>query len=234
MNPTNKMSKVVFITGGSDGIGFELCKKFEKNGWKVFATSTSQNGLNKIKEISSSCDGAVCDIRIEAQIDAAVNEAVKKFLKIDVLVNNAGIKAKGRVEDFDIEKLKEVIEINFIGHFSLSKKIITIMKKQGFGRIINISSTLGIETPPEYSPYVASKHALAGFSKSLMREVLKDNILVSTVYPGGTNTSLHDTPREDYLLPQDVAEAIFFVASRPDNVLVSELIITPISEKNLP
>ncbi len=228
------MSKVVFITGGSDGIGFELCKVFQKNGWQVFSTSTSQAGLDKIKKISPDCDGTVCDIRIKGHIDAAVDQAIKKFSKVDVLINNAGIKEKGYVEDFDIEKLREVLEVNFIGHFSLSKRIIPIMKKQGFGRIINVSSTLGIETPGGYSPYVASKHALTGFSKSLMREVLKDNILVSTIYPGGTNTSLHEAPREDYLPPIDVADAVFFIASRPNNVLISELVITPTSEKNLP
>ncbi len=223
------MVKTIFITGASRGLGFETGRLFASNEWNVAGTSTSQEGCDKIA--SYGAEGYVCDVKDERQIQSALDSAVQKFSTLDVLVNNAAITGKGEINSFSPEKLKEIMEVDLIGQMLASQKAVEIMKKQGYGHLINICSTFGIETPGKFSLYCAAKHGLRAFSRSLMKELVQYNINVSIICPGGMQTDFHKGERPAFLKPAEVAKAVYFVATRPHETLISELVITPRTER---
>lgn len=225
------MLKTIFVAGASRGLGFEICRLFHEKDWNIFGTATFQEGVDVLKRACPRAEGIICDIRNPKEIQKALDYAIEKFSKIDVLVNNVGIKGKGKIEEFSEDEIKNVTETNLLGTINATKKAAEIMKKQKQGRIINICSTFGIETSENFSIYCATKHGLRGFSRAAMKELAKENINVSIIYPGGMNTDFHDSPRPNFLNPKEVAEAVYFIATRPNDVLVSELVIVPKCER---
>ena len=228
------MEKTILITGASSGLGFAAAQLFDEKGWNVIGTSTSKQGAEKIEGACSSARGYVCDFRTLEQLESSVLSILEQHPGIDVLMNNVGIKAKGPVEQLSIEQIENLLRINVAGHIVVTKHVVPLMKKRGRGKIINISSSVGKNFAGNFTLYSASKHANTGFSKSLMEELLDENIAVTTLYPGGIRTPFHEGDRPAYLDPADVAETIFFIATRTDAVLISELVIVPKSEKNIP
>ncbi|MCR4327627.1 MAG: SDR family oxidoreductase [Nanoarchaeota archaeon] len=223
------MKNTVLITGASGGVGFETAKLFYENGWGVYGTSTSDKGIERISSEFPDSTNFKLDLKSKESID----NLVTYLGEIDVLVNNAAVKSKGSIGDLTYEGINEVIKANLSGQIYLTKKIVDGMKGKG-GRIINVSSIFGLISPEDFALYSGTKYGLRGFSKGLMRDLLKENILVSTIYPGGINTRFHEKERPEYLDPKDVADAIYYIASRPKGVLVSELTIVSDKEKRIP
>lgn len=228
------MNKTVIITGASNGLGYETAKLFASNGWNVLGTSTTDEGKRKIEEIGTNCKAVVANFENHTDIDEICRVFEENFSQIDVLINNVGTKSKGTIEAIEPTEIQRVLQINIAAHILITQKVVSRMKKQNSGRIINISSTLGIEASENFSLYAASKFALSGFSKSLMHELLEYNIPVSTVYPGGMATDFHDKPRPDYLEAQQVAETIYFIATRPKELIISEMTVISKVEKKIP
>jgi len=224
------MSKTILVTGANRGLGLEVCKIFYRKNWDVAGTSRSEEGINFLQRGCSGSRGHICDITNPKDIEKLLADVTGDFSKLDVLVNNAAIPGKGEIEKIKEEKVRKVIETNLVGTINMSIQASEIMKRQGFGHIINVASTFGIETSEGFALYCASKHGLVGFTRSLMRE-LSPGINVSIIYPGGMKTDFHDSPRPDFLDPKEVAKAIYFIATRPYNALVSELTITPKNER---
>lgn len=183
------MAKIWFITGASSGFGAELAKAIIESGDKVAAT------FRKVEQASSFSQqyngnglGVVLDVTQTGKISDALKEAIDKFGKIDVLVNNAGYGTIGAIEEFSLEEIRQQMETNFFGAVAVTKAILPIMREQGSGHIVQISSQAGFRAVAGFGVYNASKFALEGFSEALAQEVAPFGIKLTIVEPGPFRT----------------------------------------------
>ena len=200
---------------------------------------------SEINEAGGECVFVILDVTQESQWQRAVETAVARFGKLDVLVNNAGIAVIGVLEDTSAQDWDKVMEVNAKGVFLGTKAVIPEMKKAGGGSIVNISSTSGMVGQPSISPaYNASKGAVRIFTKAAAIQHAKDGIRVNSVHPGGTDTAmvamlyerlrlsnLEMRPRETIPLgrlahPDEIAYGVLFLASDESSFMTgSELVI---------
>ena len=205
-------NKVVVITGASRGLGKALAIAFFKEGANLVLSSRPSQDL---KEITKAIKGIsiATDVKKEKQIIRLANTTIKKFGKIDIWINNAGIRIPAaNVLKVDPDRIRKMIDVNFWGTFFGSREAYRQMKKQKSGTIVNILSTSALKGNPYRSGYAASKCAAHGFTQSLRAEVEKDNISVIGVYPRGMKTNFFDEqkPRDfaNYMNPDCVAQQI--------------------------
>ncbi|SES92408.1 3-hydroxybutyrate dehydrogenase [Salinibacillus kushneri] len=134
--------KVVLITGAASGIGYEIGVDFLREGAKVAFIDINENRLNKALEVINDydCIGLQCDVSKEDELKIAIDKTIEQYGKIDVLINNAGLQHVASVEDFPADKFEEMIQVMLVAPFVASKYVLPTMKKEGWGRIINISS----------------------------------------------------------------------------------------------
>lgn len=187
------MSKVAFITGGTKGIGKQIAITLAENGYDIAINYRTENQEveNIKKEIEKK--GVKCltvqgDVSNFEDCERFTKEIIQEFKKIDVLINNAGITKDMLLMRMKKEDFESVIDINLIGTFNVTKNIITHMLKVKSGRIINISSVVGISGNAGQTNYSASKAGIIGFTKSLAKEVASRGILVNAVAPGFIET----------------------------------------------
>jgi len=196
--------KVVIVTGASSGIGKDTALRFAKEGAKVALVSRSKDKLdtvaNEIKEFNQEVIVVPTDVSSKDQVADAVNKVAEKFGRIDVLFNNAGNSEVGLVEDDDFEnKLKNLFEVDLMGSVYFTKEILPIMRKQGSGHIMNMSSVVGRKAFPHFGAYSSIMHAITGFTASLRQELRGSGINVSTIHP-----ALTQTPLLDHVKPEDM------------------------------
>ncbi|MFJ2610194.1 MULTISPECIES: SDR family oxidoreductase [unclassified Streptomyces] len=184
------MSKVWFITGTSRGIGRAFAESALRRGDKVAATARNVATLADL--VTEFGDDAVLplalDVTDRAAVTATVAAAHEKFGRLDVVVNNAGYGLFGMVEEITEEQLRDQMETNFFGAYWVTQAVLPILRAQGSGHIVQISSVGGVAAFPSLSAYQASKWALEGFSDSLSQEVAGFGIKVTIVEPGGFST----------------------------------------------
>ena len=224
--------KVAVVTGGTRGIGFATVKKFLENGAKVFLLGSKKesvdNAIDNLKSINDDyeVDGDypnLCDL---ASVEKTFNHIVEKYGKIDILVNNAGMSAMDKIYDYKEENFKKIIDLNVNAVFNCSRAVVDYMKKNGGGVILNTSSMVSIYGQPSGCGYPASKFAVNGLTKSLARELGKDNIRVNAVAPGVTLTDMMKNVPDNVIepiikeiplgrigTPEDIANAFLFLAS---------------------
>jgi short-subunit dehydrogenase len=187
------MGKTVLITGTSSGIGMETAKIFLDRGWNVIATmrnpGSRKTPLHDIKGITL----AHLDVMDHDSITGAMNDAVKKFGTIDVLVNNAGFAAVGPFEASNVSDIKKQFDTNVFGLMETIRCILPIFRGQAKGTIVNVASIAGRIGFPLYSLYVSSKWAVDGFSESLQYELRPFNIRVKIIEPGPVRTNFFDS-----------------------------------------
>lgn len=188
--------KVVIITGGTSGIGKALAFEFGTKGSKVVITGRKQEGLDTTQQELEAKGVEVlpikADVSKEEDCQRTASEAIAKFGKIDVLVNNAGISMRALFEDLDLEVIKRVMDINFYGVLYMTKYCLpSIMEQQG--SVIGISSIAGYRGLPARAGYSASKFALNGFLEVLRTEMLPKNVHVLTAAPGFTSSNIRNT-----------------------------------------
>ncbi|WP_236909892.1 SDR family NAD(P)-dependent oxidoreductase [Clostridium sp. Cult3] len=227
--------KVVLITGGSGDIGKTTAELFLKEGAKVAIVGTNDEKLAKVKESLGDVLTIRADVTKEEEVKSYVEKTVEEYGRIDVFFNNAGTEGKiAPIIDQDIDEVRKVMDINVIGVFMGLKYVIPIMQKQRSGSIINTSSDAGLAGSPGLSPYVASKHAVVGLTKTAALEVAKDNIRVNSINPtniegrmmesieSGLNPSdpegikqewLNAIPMGRYATLEEVAKLVLFLAS---------------------
>lgn len=180
--------KIVIVTGASSGIGRQIAQTLSKNGATVVLAARASDKLSDAeKEIKKSI-AIPTDVTTEADINKLVKTVVDKLGRIDILVNCAGIGMFGRVEDIDAAKYRAVLELNLVAPLLLMEKVIPIMRKQGGGTIVNISSLSSKKYIPNIAGYASTKHALNAISLTAREELAKDNIKVSIVCPYIVNT----------------------------------------------
>ncbi|MDH6431574.1 NAD(P)-dependent dehydrogenase (short-subunit alcohol dehydrogenase family) [Streptomyces sp. SAI-144] len=226
---------VALVTGASSGIGKETARAFAAAGFEVIGTGRRTSGLTPPAGVTY----LDLDVGSDESATAAVAEVVDRFGRIDVLVNNAGIGASGAVEENSLAQAQNVLNINILGVIRMTKAVLPHMRAQGSGRVINISSVLGVAPQPFMALYVASKHAIEGYSESLDHEVREHGVRVLLVQPAYTRTSFDanaaqpDTPLPLYAerrraFDEMVAEAM---EKGDDPAVVAKVIVTAATDK---
>ncbi len=186
---TNNMSKVWLITGCSTGFGRELAREALEAGNKVVVTARKPKDINDIIQAYTNTSVAVqLDVTKPEEIKSSVQQAMEKFRRIDVLVNNAGIGYFGAIEESEEEEVRRMFEINFFGLANMTKEVLPIMRKQRSGHIVNIASIGGLVSFPAVGFYNATKYAVDGLSESLAKETAPLGIKVTVVAPSGFRT----------------------------------------------
>ena len=188
-------NKVALITGATRGIGKQIALELARNGFDIAVNCRNkQNAPEELKkEIESynvRCEFVEADVANFEQCENMVKETIEKFKKIDVLVNNAGITKDGLIMRMKKEDFESVIDINLTGTFNVTRNVIPYMIKQKSGRIINLSSVVGVAGNAGQTNYSASKAGIIGFTKSLAKEVASRNILVNAIAPGFIDTDM--------------------------------------------
>ncbi|MDT3403436.1 SDR family oxidoreductase [Mucilaginibacter terrae] len=183
------MAKTIFITGASRGFGKIWAEAFLKRGDKVVATARNTTSLNDlVEQYGDAILPLQLDVNDRAAGFAAVKQAQQKFGSIDVLINNAGYGLFGTIEETSEQEARDQIETNVFGLLWLTQAVLPVMRQQGHGHIIQISSVLGVATLPVLGVYNASKFAVEGLSETLAAEVAGFGIKVTLVEPNGFST----------------------------------------------
>lgn len=235
--------KVAIVTGGTRGIGFATVKKFLDNNAKVVLFGSRKESVDKaideLKEINENYEvmGLYPNISDAKEVEESFNEVKNKYGKIDILVNNAGISAMESIYDYPEENFKKIMDLNVNAVFNCSKAIAPIMKENGGGVILNTSSMVSLYGQPSGCGYPASKFAVNGLTKSLARELGKDNIRVNAVAPGVTMTDMMKKVPEEKIKPviatiplgrlgqpEDIANAFLFLASDMASYVTGEIL----------
>jgi NAD(P)-dependent dehydrogenase (short-subunit alcohol dehydrogenase family) len=184
---------VAVVTGSSSGIGYETVLALARNGFTTFATIRNLGKAGQIESVASKEKLPIHVVQLDVTDDASVQNAIQEVLKkagrIDVVVNNAAYGLTGAFEDLSIEEIKTQYETNFYGVIRVTQAILPIMRKQGSGRIVNISSGAGRFGYPGGSAYVSTKFALEGLSESMAYELEPFGIKVVLVEPGVIRTN---------------------------------------------
>ena len=181
MNKKQNRRQVVVITGATSGIGKITANYLNQNNFVVYSLSRRLLEDKNINYIS-------CDVTNREQVKKAVNEILEKEDTIDVLINNAGFGISGSIENQDINEIKNIFNVNFLGTVNVTQEVLPIMRKQNFGKIINTSSVASIFPIPFQSYYCATKASLDIWAKTLRLEVKKFNIQVCNILVGDTKT----------------------------------------------
>ena len=226
-------ANVAIVTGASKGIGKAIAETLAKEGATVVLAARNAELLSKVQENISAIGGHAVAIPTDVTSENAVKnlmiETNKRFNRIDILINNAGVGVFSNVVDMNIDDYEAMMNINLKGVFLCSRGVLPTMMKQKRGEIINIASLAGKNSFVGGSVYSATKWGLIGFARSLMLEVRDHNIRVVTICPGSVNTNFSDTERDNpqIIQPEDVAETVLFALTMPNRVNVSEIDIRP-------
>lgn len=230
--------RVALVTGGSRGIGRAIAEKFAKNGYNLVINYVSDNtNLDEIKEGFNKYGVEVllekADVSNFNECEKMVTSAIEKFGKIDTLVNNAGITRDNLLMRMKEEDFDKVISINLKGTFNLTKLVTPYMMKKREGRIVNISSVVGVMGNAGQSNYAASKAGIIGFTKSVAKELATRNILANCVAPGFITTDMTSVlnekvkenisaqiPLKRMGTAEEIANAVYFLGGE-DNTYIT-------------
>ena len=242
---------VAFITGATSGIGKQTAIEFAKNGYDIVITGRRQDRLLAIKtelenEYKVSVLDLCFDITIEKDVESAVNSLSGKFQNIDFLINNAGLAAgMAPIQNGNINHWEQMINTNIKGLLYVTKYISNKMIEQKKGHIINVGSIAGKEVYANGNVYCATKHAVDALNKGMRIDLLPHGIKVSAINPGMVETEFsvvrfdgdEERAKKVYenivpLKPEDIAETIYWMATRPAHVNINDLIIMPTIQAN--
>lgn len=199
MNST--YAQIALVTGASSGIGEATAKRLAKAGYKVFGTS--RKPVTGSQEVSM----LVCDVTDEASVQAMIEEIMRQAGRIDLVVNNAGSGLLGGAEESSIAQAQRLFDVNVFGVARVVNAVLPIMRKQKRGRIVNMSSIVGLIPSPYNAYYASTKHAIEGYTESLDHEIRAFGIRAVLVEPGLTRTSFEENlSRADQALPVYDAE----------------------------
>jgi NAD(P)-dependent dehydrogenase (short-subunit alcohol dehydrogenase family) len=226
--------KVIVITGGNSGLGKATAKILSEQHHVVILGKNIQEVAETAKELK--CDGIICDITDAEQIKNSFSEVVKKYERIDCLINCAGVWIEGPIGKNTGEEIKKAVSVNVMGTFLTVNAIVPQLKEQKFGRIINISSRAGLNARPDRSVYNATKWAVTGFTKCLQLELAPFGISVTGFYPGFIHTDLfekagiHKTNFNIAMPVEKPAKALAYLVNADDDLLINSLEMESLKE----
>ena len=223
-------NKVAIVTGASRGIGRSVAQEISKSGAHVVCVSRSEGDLlkvtKKLNDEGFSSSSFVCDVSNSNDFKKLIDDTVSKFSQVDILVNNAGITKDNLIMRMSESDWNTVIDVNLKGVFNGIKAVSRQMMKQKYGRIINISSIVGLIGNPGQANYAASKAGVIGLGKAVSKELASRNITVNTIAPGYIETEMvediQETVKDDLFKqiplgrigkPSDIATAVLYLAS---------------------
>jgi meso-butanediol dehydrogenase/(S,S)-butanediol dehydrogenase/diacetyl reductase len=216
--------KVAIVTGASKGIGAAISTALAKEGYSLILSDIDKVKLKEFtKETKklTKCFSIVCDIRKKKNCQKTIDFALKKFGRIDLLVNNAGIWDSSTIGNLDENTLSNVFQTNVFGTMFMSQVAVKVMKEQKSGHILNIGSTAGVDYKTSLIIYGTSKHAVVGFTGCLREELKDSGIRVSICSPGGTKTDIYNKfPEYDtskFMETSYVAEKILEHIKNPES-----------------
>lgn len=185
-------NKVVWVTGATSGIGEAIVYALAEQGAKLVISARRADELKKVADNCKSSEVLIVplDLADQSNFEEKKNEVLKKFGRIDILVNNGGISQRSLVKDTSVDVDRKIMEVNYIGTVALTKVVLPQFLKQGSGKFVVTTSTVGKIGTPYRSGYSASKHALHGFFDSLRAEVHDNNISVLLICPGFITTNI--------------------------------------------
>ena len=222
-------NRIIIVTGSSRGIGAEISLSLISKGDTVIMASRD---IDKLKELTKNTKGnfsiVETDVENYESIKSLVDFTIKKYGRIDALVNNAGYVNPKSIFETSLENWNKTLNINLTGVFLMTKEVVRYMKKTG-GRIINIASTAGLSSRPGWSAYAASKAGLINFSNTMAEELREYNIKIFIIAPGRTATDLRRrlAPNEDpktIMQADKVANIVEFMLSDQANVIEGQVI----------
>ncbi|HEX8763083.1 MAG TPA: SDR family NAD(P)-dependent oxidoreductase [Candidatus Saccharimonadales bacterium] len=231
--------KIIVITGASEGLGRCVAGKLAGQGATVVLVAHEADKLQRAAmEIGANARSYTCDISSSEQIRRVIGEIWSDFGRIDILINNAGVWTDEEIEKNNPAQRRKVLEVNALGTIEVTKTLEPYFRKQDRGHILNVISTSGtVDTSSgdntRWQTYGASKWALAGFTRAFKDSLEGTGVKVTGFYPGGFESSLyeaanrpdaHDQPW--MMRTEDVADALIFCLTRPDDVLVEKMVVT--------
>jgi NADP-dependent 3-hydroxy acid dehydrogenase YdfG len=241
-------NKVVIVTGASSGIGFATALALAKKGAKVAIgarrTDMLSNLEKKIKENNGEVYSQKLDVTKKEECYSFVENVLKKWGNVDILINNAGLMPLSFFKNLKIEEWDQMIDVNIKGVLYCTGAVVTNMLENKSGHIINISSVAGRIVFPAGSVYCATKHAITAFSEGLRQELsVRKNIRVTCIEPGVVATELTNTitdeslqgfienaKKMEALQAEDIANAIVYAIESPNHVNVNEILIRPTTQ----
>ena len=225
--------KNCLITGATGGLGKEIAKLFVKKNCNLFLTGTTNSKLSAFgeelktsnKDVKISHEAA--DLTNTEEIHKLIKKIRKEFSSIDIVINCAGVFLRKSLSDSSLEEIKNCLNVNIQAPILLSKEFSQDMVKKKWGRIVNIGSSSSYQGFKNSSIYCASKHALLGFSRSVLDELKNDNVRTFCVSPSSIKTKMGETLVEQdfntFLNPKEVAESVIFIISYNDEMIIDEL-----------
>ena len=242
--------KVVVITGASSGIGEATAEALAEEGATVVVAARREERLSELVERLNDDGGKAlaveCDVTDEEQAHALIQRAKDEFGQVDILVNNAGVMQLSKIEKGLSDEWRTMFDVNVMGLLYTTDAAVQVMKEQGSGHLVNVSSVAGRKSGPLRGAYSGTKFAVNAISEALRQELIEDNIRVTVVEPGAVETELpdHITDEEaregiqsvygldDILQAEDIANAIAYCVSQPERVSVNEILIRPTQQAN--
>ncbi|MBF0988870.1 MAG: 3-oxoacyl-[acyl-carrier-protein] reductase [Clostridiales bacterium] len=236
------MSKVAFITGATRGIGRAIALELAKEGYNIALNYRTENEAletlkKEISELGVECYPVQGDVSKAEDSERMTKEIIEHFEQIDVLVNNAGITKDNLILRMKEEEFTDVINVNLVGTFNITKNVIKYMTKKRYGKIINLSSVVGISGNAGQSNYAASKAGIIGFTKSIAKELASRNITANAVAPGFIQTDMTNVLKDEIkeaiegTIPlkrlgtaEDVAKVVKFLASEESSYITGQVI----------
>jgi NAD(P)-dependent dehydrogenase (short-subunit alcohol dehydrogenase family) len=236
MTDTSTTKPVALVTGASSGIGLAIAVALSGAGYEVIGTSRDAARVTPVPGVAF----VDLDVASDASVTSAVERVIARFGRIDLLVNNAGIGVGGAAEESSIAQDQRVFDVNVFGVMRMTKAVLPHMRARKRGRILNVSSIVGLVPAPYLAAYAATKHAIEGYSESLDHEVREYGIRVLLIEPGWTNTSFEtnsvppDNPLPSYADQRRVAGQIMSAAIKAgdDPATVARVVVTAAGETN--
>lgn len=238
------MKKLIVITGASSGIGEAIARRLSNEGHPLLLLARRVERLESLGLPNTICEKV--DVTDKATFEAAIAKAEAQFGPVDGLVNNAGVMLLGQIDTQDASEWKRMFDVNVLGLLNGMQSVLAPMIERNSGTIINISSIAGKKTFPDHAAYCGTKFAVHAISENVREEVASSNVRVTTIAPGAVETELlshttsedikqgYDAWKQDMggvLAADDVARAVEFAYSQPQNVCIREIALAPTKQQ---
>ena len=238
------MKKLIVITGASSGIGEAIARRLSNEGHPLLLLARRVERLESLQLPNTLCEKV--DVTDKATFEAAIAKAEAQFGPVDGLVNNAGVMLLGQIDTQDASEWKRMFDVNVLGLLNGMQAVLAPMMERNSGTIINISSIAGKKTFPNHAAYCGTKFAVHAISENVREEVAASNVRVTTIAPGAVETELlshttsddikqgYDDWKQDMggvLAADDVARAVEFAYSQPQNVCIREIALAPTKQQ---